>query len=307
MKNLDFVPNGFDVNKLAAFKAKGIPVVSVFLSGRPLWTNPEINNSDAFIAAFLPGSEGGGVADMLFQTNPAYDFKGTLSFTWPNTAISYGNAADRKKNALFNLGYGLNYASNKPLDKLSEVSGLENSVIASTDKFYLNGKTVAPWSLSIKIGNLLKQVASFPTSAGGFIITKTDNKAQEDALKLNWTEDDNSELRILGENGVDLSRQTTAALELAFMAKSFKSTPANVRIGMGCNEGNDCNKMLDIKINSGDWQEYRISLSCFANLGVDMKKILAAFIITASKGTEIAISDVRLESDIDARPTCTGK
>ncbi len=60
-ENLDFVPNGFDVNKLAAYKNKGIPVVSVFLSGRPMWTNPEINNSDAFVAAWLPGSEGGGV------------------------------------------------------------------------------------------------------------------------------------------------------------------------------------------------------------------------------------------------------
>ena len=59
-ENLDFVPNGFDISKLADFGDKGIPVVSVFLSGRPMWTNPEINMSDAFVAAWLPGTEGGG-------------------------------------------------------------------------------------------------------------------------------------------------------------------------------------------------------------------------------------------------------
>ena len=47
---LDFEPNGFDVNLLAEYLSQDIPVVSVFLSGRPMWTNPEINNSDAFIA-----------------------------------------------------------------------------------------------------------------------------------------------------------------------------------------------------------------------------------------------------------------
>ncbi|MBT8180593.1 MAG: glycoside hydrolase family 3 protein, partial [Eudoraea sp.] len=78
-ENLDFVPNGFDVNKLAEFQSKGIPVVSVFLSGRPLWSNPEINISDAFIAAWLPGSEGGGISDMLFQRDPSFDFTGRLS------------------------------------------------------------------------------------------------------------------------------------------------------------------------------------------------------------------------------------
>ena len=87
-ENLDFVPNGFDTEKLKTFKSKGIPVVSVFLSGRPLWTNPEINNSDAFIAAWLPGSEGNGVSDLLFRSEPLYDFKGRLSYSWPMTAES---------------------------------------------------------------------------------------------------------------------------------------------------------------------------------------------------------------------------
>jgi beta-glucosidase len=54
---------------LRRLKAQNIPVVSVFLSGRPLWVNPELNASTAFVAAWLPGSEGGGVADVLFRDN----------------------------------------------------------------------------------------------------------------------------------------------------------------------------------------------------------------------------------------------
>jgi beta-glucosidase len=51
---------------LKRLKAQGVPVVAVFLSGRPLWVNPEINASDAFVAAWLPGSKAAGVADVLF-------------------------------------------------------------------------------------------------------------------------------------------------------------------------------------------------------------------------------------------------
>jgi len=49
-----------DLELLRRLHGQGIPVVAVFLSGRPLWVNPHINASDAFVAAWLPGTEGGG-------------------------------------------------------------------------------------------------------------------------------------------------------------------------------------------------------------------------------------------------------
>jgi beta-glucosidase len=69
---------------LKKLKAAGIPTVSVFLSGRPLWVNPELNQSDAFVAAWFPGSEGAGVADVL--VGGKRDFTGKLSFSWPKSA-----------------------------------------------------------------------------------------------------------------------------------------------------------------------------------------------------------------------------
>ena len=51
--------------ELQKLKSKNIPVVAVFLTGRQLWVNAELNSSDAFVVAWLPGTEGGGIADVL--------------------------------------------------------------------------------------------------------------------------------------------------------------------------------------------------------------------------------------------------
>jgi beta-glucosidase len=54
-----------DLAVLQQVAGKGKPVVTVFLSGRPLWVNDLMNLSDTFIAAWLPGTEGKGVSDLL--------------------------------------------------------------------------------------------------------------------------------------------------------------------------------------------------------------------------------------------------
>jgi beta-glucosidase len=106
-----------DLKLLQRLRAEHIPVVSVFLSGRPLAADPEIDASDAFVAAWLPGSEGGGVADLLIgdaHGAPRHDFSGRLSFAWPASTAA-GAAAGAKartaamKRPRFALGYGLHY------------------------------------------------------------------------------------------------------------------------------------------------------------------------------------------------------
>ena len=288
-ENLDFVPNGFDTNKLTTYKNKGIPVVSVFLSGRPMWANPEINNSDSFIAAWLPGSEGGGVSDILFQTDPSYDFLGRLSFNWPQSAVVIKNNND----PLFKIGYGLSYDSIDYIDPLSENSGLENNEIASTGEYFTKGEVVPPWVIWLISGELEKQIASFPSSVGGLIISKTDHVAQEDALRINWTKSDGDYFRISSVNPNDLTRQSNGAMKLAFNAKSFTNNDAILQIGQ-CDDSDNCNKTLEIKV-SGDWKEYIISLSSFEDLGVDMSKIISSILIKAQAGVDIGLSNIRLE------------
>ena len=288
-ENLAFIPNGFDTNKLSIYKENGIPIVSVFLSGRPMWANTEINNSDSFIAAWLPGSEGGGVSDMLFKTDPSFDFTGRLSFTWPASAVVSKN----NNQALFEIGYGLSFTSINQIDFLSENSGLENSEIASTGEYFNKGDVVAPWDIWLISGKLEKQIASFPSSVGGLIISKTDHMAQEDALRINWTKSDGDYFRISSVKPNDLTRQSNGAMKLAFNAKSFTGSDSTLQIGQ-CDDSFNCDKTLEIKI-SDEWQEYLIPLSNFEELGIDMSKIISSILIKAEAGIDIGLGNVRLE------------
>jgi beta-glucosidase len=90
---------------------KGIQVVVILISGRPLVTTTQIDQSDAFIAAWLPGSEGGGIAEVLFGE---YDFSGKLPHSWPKSEADYQgkygpNFWDDSIAPLFPFGHGLTY------------------------------------------------------------------------------------------------------------------------------------------------------------------------------------------------------
>lgn len=93
-----------DLATISRIAAEGIPVVTILVSGRPLVTNQEIAASAAFVAAWLPGSEGQGVADVLFGDFP---FTGKLSFSWPRTHESTVNLGDDNYDPLFAYGHGL--------------------------------------------------------------------------------------------------------------------------------------------------------------------------------------------------------
>ncbi len=138
-ESLDYRSGSADeLELLRRLRRDGIPVVSVFLSGRPLWVNPEINSSDAFVAAWLPGSEGTGVADVLFRAadgSVRHDFKGRLSFSWPREASGEPvNRSDSAYDPLFPYGYGLSYADTVEVAELSEDDGLEREAPPASDR-----------------------------------------------------------------------------------------------------------------------------------------------------------------------------
>jgi beta-glucosidase len=112
---------------LDAVHGHGVPVVTVLLSGRPLYVNAELNRSDAFVAAWLPGTEGGGVADVLFRTRSGavhHDVRGRLSFSWPRSACQTRvNVGDRDYDPQFAYGYGLDYTTRRRVGVLDETPG----------------------------------------------------------------------------------------------------------------------------------------------------------------------------------------
>ncbi len=93
-----------DLRTLGRIAARGIPIVAVLVSGRPLIVNRELAASTAFVAAWLPGSEGRGIADVLFGD---HDFQGRLAFSWPSGEAGTRSPAEPPSGIIFARGYGL--------------------------------------------------------------------------------------------------------------------------------------------------------------------------------------------------------
>ncbi|WP_103353090.1 glycoside hydrolase family 3 protein [Amycolatopsis sp. CA-128772] len=105
-------PNGLgldaeDVALIAKLKASGVPLVVVTVSGRPLDIAAQLPSARGLVAAWLPGSEGAGVADVLYGD---YNPTGKLSFTWPKSSSQEPINVGDGKQGLFPYGFGLSYS-----------------------------------------------------------------------------------------------------------------------------------------------------------------------------------------------------
>jgi len=96
-----------DRQLVATMKKAKIPLVVILFSGRPMILNEVLDQADALLAAWLPGTEGQGIADVLFGD---YKPTGKLSFTWPKSMEQIPiNIGDQPYEPLFEYGYGLSY------------------------------------------------------------------------------------------------------------------------------------------------------------------------------------------------------
>lgn len=103
----DLALDAEDVQAVENMKRAGIPVVVVLVSGRPMILGDVLDQADAFVAAWLPGTEGQGVADVLFGD---YRPTGKLPYSWPRSMEQIPvNAGDAGYDPLFAYGYGLTY------------------------------------------------------------------------------------------------------------------------------------------------------------------------------------------------------
>ena len=100
-----------DIALVEKIQAKKIPIVVILLSGRPMIINSTLEKSDAFIAAWLPGTEGQGIADVLFGD---YAPTGKLPHSWPRNMNQIPiNVGDKNYDPLFPFGFGLTYKIEK--------------------------------------------------------------------------------------------------------------------------------------------------------------------------------------------------
>ena len=263
---------------LRKLKAAGVPVVTVFLSGRPLWTNPEINASNAFVAAGLPGTEGGGVADVLIGDaagRARHDFTGTLSYAWPATAGQFqhhGGKAD--PGALFPLRYGLSYAHGGAVPQLSEEPGFAG-VTANKTAYFVDGKIPAPFGLLLGDGVTRRKVDS--------------PLRQEGALQLTWQKGVSAKATLDGAD-IDLSFETNAELmlELTYHVDQAPGGPTSVAMGWGSVDG------AGLFAPGGDWRTVHIPLKCFAGHGASMSHLHPVFTVSAAGPFAVSFSAIRL-------------
>jgi beta-glucosidase len=297
-----------DLELMRRLKAQGVPVVAVFLSGRPMWVNPELNASDAFVAAFLPGSEGSGIADVLFRDAKGavrHDFKGKLSYSWPKRADQTPlNKGDAKYDPLFAYGYGLTYASAGNLPQLSEERPA-GAAAGADGVFFGRGALPAGWSFALaEEGGPASAVTgnAGATGTGRLRIAGVDRRAQEDARSLVWNGSGAASLQILAAQPIDISRESNGELSLVFEYRVDAAPTAPVTLSMA-NTGFPITGALRAA-GAGQWATLAVPLRCFARGGVDMQRVALPFTLTTAGRLGLSISDVRIASAAVPQDRC---
>ncbi|WP_034160644.1 glycoside hydrolase family 3 protein [Sphingomonas sp. ERG5] len=296
----------FDDNRdalgvMRRLKAQGVPVVAVFLSGRPLWVNRHINVADAFVAAWLPGSEGGGVADMLFGKQ---EFRGKLSFSWPAKATqSPLNVGDATYAPLYPYGYGLTLADRRPAAPLSEDSGIDLSALARpTGPLFDAGRATMPRALQIDGANDSPQLVTGTADNGSIAIRPVDRDRQEDAREVSWSGHGRGAVLIANPRPVDLARTGPLALAIALRVGTAPagSVALELHCGAGCTGKLDATRSLAALAGRG-WQTLTIPFGCL--VGADLSKVSAPFVLTTANTMRLTLSSVAIV-EIKGKAVC---
>lgn len=280
--HLAFQPSAEDKALLASLKAAGTRTVIVFLSGRPMFTGGLINQADAFVAAWLPGTQGQGVADVLVARadgRTAREFTGRLPFAWPQ------DARWPAEQPLFAMGHGLSYASQGMLGRVNEDPRVDLDTSSQTSNYIVRGKVPAPWHLEI----------------GGAIATRAiDVSAQEDARQFSWGAD--SGFAINGP-AVDLTRALNAGSALLIEWRIDTAAKGPVTVSMGEGTIDLTNQIAGQQ--SGKLIETRLPLRCFATAGTKLASVGSPFRISAPKGLVATLRTVRIDAGAGNSP-CPG-
>lgn len=284
-----------DLALLKRLKAAGVPVVSVFLSGRPMFVSPEINASDAFLAAWLPGTQGRGIADVLVagkNGRAKRDFTGTLSFAWPADARSPVTAP------LFQRGYGLSYARPKLVAALSEDPKMDLAAAVDIDHLIVAGRAAGPWALNLgdAAGGRVVMGGSASSLGGKIAMTSVDLSAQEDGRRFRWTGP--ASLSIEGAQA-DFTRQLNNAFALRLDIAAY-AVPGPVQLGFA-GKSIDISRVLRA-LPPGKLATAKIPLRCFADAGATVNAVGSPMKLEAGAGTDLAIRSATIEAVGESLP-----
>ncbi|MFT4257288.1 MAG: glycoside hydrolase family 3 N-terminal domain-containing protein [Pseudoxanthomonas sp.] len=301
-----------DLDLLKRLKTDGIPVVAVFLSGRPLWVNREINASDAFVAAWLPGSEGAGVADVLLRGadgKPQHDFHGKLSFSWPKRADQYANNVGQPGyDPQFAFGYGLTYADNGNLAALPEDPGIDVAV-SENNAYFARGVASAGLKLLLSGGGGAMTIVDQPqaqTNDGNLKLSAIDYKVQEGARRLVWS--GGADASLLSNAPIDLARETNGDMLLVATLR-VDALPADGKVVLFARSGELQGAELQVgaalaALPRGQWLRLGVPLKCLRVAGADTSKFNVPFGIRAGAGLDLSLAEVVAGTDYEHKLDC---
>lgn len=308
-----------DLTLIDSLKAKGVKkIVTVLYSGRPLYVNKEINRSDAFVAAWLPGTEGDGLADVLFKKEDGsvnFDFTGKLSYSWPKAACQTSlNRNDANYDPLYAYGYGMAYSDTSEQGAYDEASpevgcGVEGGGGTATQPLPVFERgNQENWVMRLGapsnwggVDIVQSTSNSTKTPAGEVIATPVDdrNGLQWAAVKATWTSTGQLYMQSATNGDVrNLQSYLNANGALVFDARLGAAPSASVKARIDCVY--PCGGEIDVTaalkaLPVNTWTEVAIPLQCFSQKGTDFTTINTPMLFYTEGTMELSVANIRWE------------
>lgn len=299
-----------DLRVLQAVAGKGTPVVTVLVTGRPVYANDLLNLSDAFVLAWLPGTEGKGVADVLFRaTNGSvqHDFTGRLPFSWPKTVCQTPlNVGDPGYAPLFALGFGLHYGQAVDLPRLDDVitpgaCGHEAavSIFKQSDRppYALHVSSAANQWVGKPVGDDLNAVLNLPADKPSIRVETTQLTTQQDAKLVTWFGPARLFAWSAQKEGLRAYAVNQGVLQFDIML--MQAPQGRVALAIEC--GAPCRGEVDLtaalrKMSLRTKQTLSIPLRCFEAKGTDFVNVDVPFSVLTSQPFSAAFGNIQIVS-----------
>ena len=292
LKDVSFAPTDPKfLPLLEAMNAQNIPTVSIFLSGRPLVVNSQLNASDAFIAAWLPGSAVEGIADVIFTKDNKinFDFLGKLSYSWPkNKDQAVLNHTDSVYDPLFPFGYGLTYTSDLEIERIqTNQSDFRLDLL----NVFLGAASIPGKEFVVtKAGPEFVLEDDYVSANSKVKITRFDYQRQDDAKNIVFMDDQSLQaFGISAESSVSLSSMNAPFYEIIMRVNSL-ANPA-LYFSVGC--GSNCRGSAELPTElMTDWSTINIPLSCLEKDGLDKTKIQVRGLFLSEEAINFDLSSI---------------
>ncbi|MET0402788.1 MAG: putative glycoside hydrolase, partial [Cystobacter sp.] len=315
-----------DLALLTALRNKGVKkIVTVLYSGRPLYANKELNLSDAFVAAWLPGTEGEGLTDVLFRNDDGsvhHDFHGKLSYSWPKSPCQATvNKGDANYEPLFAYGYGLTYAQPQAVGVLDAPTQEHGCGVTPGE----GGTATIPLSL-FEGGNMDKWVMRLGASSnwGGIDVVQGTNDVtslqpneiranpvdfggrQWAAVRAVWS--GTGQIYMQMQNGAedrDLRSYFNAEGAVVFETKVDVAPASEVNLSMHCHH--PCQGEVKITQTLRDlagtgWRELAVPLKCFKTMNFEL--VNTPFLLYTEGELDLTLANIRWEPNRAGNVSC---